>query len=533
MANITTRTSKGLPLSFAEMDANFETLNAESVADFQRAGQSLRITTGTGSTRSVDVTPFINYENLNNNNDVGAGADQLARGNHSHLNYIDVNGDVMEGNLDFDPGFELGLDHYTVGTKELGLAPLDGNGHVFYLGLFYLGTHAITITSSGDFGFESAELLVDVHIDNTGSNNSGPHEGAKIQWCSTSTDTSEFRGIHSVKVAADQCALYLYWVTPLSAGNQTLVESVRSSHSAAYQAFSLNQPETWTPINATIAGSGTHEAETLLNLDRNTTLNWRGQEVYHQGNLTANTLSAVSTSRNIVAGSGLTGGGTLVADRTLNVGAGTGINVSANTVGLDTASTRNIDHTEIYITGSGGLLGGGDLTANRSITLDNSSTRNVDHSTVNITAGNGLIGGGNISASRTLNVVGGDGITANANDITVDNTVVRTTRTINGKALSSNININQSDVINYTTTGTNKTLSEFEIVYCTASGLIITLPASPSEGDFIGIIVGNFDDVVVARNGSTIMGLAENLTLDRAYVPVNLVYLNNSWRITS
>ena len=46
-----------------------------------------------------------------------------------------------------------------------------------------------------------------------------------------------------------------------------------------------------------------------------------------------------------------------------------------------------------------------------------------------IVAGTGLTGGGNLSATRTLNVVGGSGITANANDIQVDNTVLRTTGT--------------------------------------------------------------------------------------------------------
>ena len=43
-----------------------------------------------------------------------------------------------------------------------------------------------------------------------------------------------------------------------------------------------------------------------------------------------------------------------------------------------------------------------------------------------VTAGTGLTGGGT-SGTPTLNVIGGDGITANANDIAVDSTVIRTT----------------------------------------------------------------------------------------------------------
>ena len=49
----------------------------------------------------------------------------------------------------------------------------------------------------------------------------------------------------------------------------------------------------------------------------------------------------------------------------------------------------------------------------------------IDHTTVSITAGDGLTGGGAIDATRTINVVGGYGITANANDIELANSDVR------------------------------------------------------------------------------------------------------------
>ena len=83
-----------------------------------------------------------------------------------------------------------------------------------------------------------------------------------------------------------------------------------------------------------------------------------------------------------------------------------------------------------------------------------------------------------------------------------------------------------------TATATGKTLINREYCTVTAAGQTITLPATPNQGDEVGIQVGNFTDTTVARNGSNIMGLAEDFDMDIAYLAVQLVYIDatQGWR---
>jgi hypothetical protein len=85
-----------------------------------------------------------------------------------------------------------------------------------------------------------------------------------------------------------------------------------------------------------------------------------------------------------------------------------------------------------------------------------------------------------------------------------------------------------------TTTAIDKTLVDKERCSVTAAGLTITLPASPSAGAEVSItIAGAFTDTVIARNGSNIMSLAENMTIDTAEITVTLYYVDatRGWRI--
>ena len=135
----------------------------------------------------------------------------------------------------------------------------------------------------------------------------------------------------------------------------------------------------------------------------------------------------------VIAGAGLTGGGTS-GDVTLNVGAGTGISVGADTVslshlGLENLTDPNADRiffwddsasasawlevstaTGINITGT-------------TLALASIPNASLTNSSVTVTAGAGLTGGGAVAlgAAVTLNIGAGEGITVNADDIALKN----------------------------------------------------------------------------------------------------------------
>lgn len=115
-----------------------------------------------------------------------------------------------------------------------------------------------------------------------------------------------------------------------------------------------------------------------------------GNNVWHGANLTSGALNTiygytpVNPTRNVIAGNGLTGGGTLAADRTFTMG----------TPGTITASSTNSVTATSHTHALTFSIDSGDVTTALGFTPVTNAR--------NVTAGNGLTGGGNLTADRTF-----------------------------------------------------------------------------------------------------------------------------------
>ena len=120
-----------------------------------------------------------------------------------------------------------------------------------------------------------------------------------------------------------------------------------------------------------------------------------------------------------------------------------------------TEGSSNLYHTTARARAS--ISAGGDLSYNSTTGVMSFTNDAGDISSV--VAGTGLTGGGT-SGDVTVNVIGGDGITANADDMAVDSTVVRTTgvQSIGGnKTFSNDIIVTGNFTVNGTTSTVNST----------------------------------------------------------------------------
>jgi len=107
--------------------------------------------------------------------------------------------------------------------------------------------------------------------------------------------------------------------------------------------------------------------------------------------------------------------------------------------------------------------------------------------------------------------------------------------TINDNVVGTNVVWSSEKLTAWTTISTSQVLGlrEQYAVEFTSGPLTLTLPATPSANDYVQFYkkAGFSKGSTIARNGKTIMGLSENLTINTEATALYLVYSGNDWRI--
>ena len=168
------------------------------------------------------------------------------------------------------------------------------------------------------------------------------------------------------------------------------------------------------------------------------------------------------------------------------------------------------------------------------------ANEHIDHSTVTLTAGSGLTGGGTVEASRTFNVIGGDGITVNADEVevTVDNTTVELDNSNGAGAVrvkdSGITEAKRSRVVVVdTATSTIGATEDVSLVDSADAATTMTLPSATTSGKIVRVkkTDSSANAVVVQRGGTSTIDGATTKILYSQYESITVVSDGTNWHI--
>ncbi len=334
-------------------------------------------------------------------------------------------------------------------------------------------------------------------------------------------------GLTATRPSAPAHTVFIGWVLHVNASSGRIFININNGweldelHNVNISSVANNNLLQYDSANAywkNVAPSAVTGVGSAAQLVTGRTISLTGDVTYTSGSFDG---TANVTGTATLANSGVTAGTyqSVTVDAKGRVTAGTNPTTLSG-FGITDAQPLDADLTAIAaLTGTSGFL---KKTATNTWSLDTNTYLTGNQT---ITLSGDVTGSGSTAITATLS---NSGVTAgsytNAN-ITVD-----------AKGRVTSASSGASTVVNYSRKTANYTAVNGDLLIAdtTAGTFTITLPATPSTGNYIRVADGNnweTTNLTIARNGSTIEGSATDLTLDVAGITVDIIYDGTTWEV--
>ena len=227
-----------------------------------------------------------------------------------------------------------------------------------------------------------------------------------------------------------------------------------------------------------------------------------GITVTNTGNVITITNSSTADITGVSAGNGLVGGGN-TGDVTLDIEAGDGITVNADNVAVNVAYIRNQFGADAPISynASTGVFSIGEIGDIESVT-----------------AGNGLVGGGN-SGNITLDIVGGDGLIVNADNVVVNAAYVKGLISVTDTGGDGSLTYdNANGIITYTGPDQAESNIRIDARLSGTSGIVYSNGVISLSNATAGAGLTYTNGVIDVGNGTGITVNADNVAVNATYI---------------
>ena len=227
-----------------------------------------------------------------------------------------------------------------------------------------------------------------------------------------------------------------------------------------------------------------------------------GITVTNTGNVITITNSSTADITGVSAGNGLVGGGN-TGDVTLDIAAGDGITVSADNVSVNVAYVRNqfSANAPLAYNASTGIFTIGEI-------------GDIE----GVTAGNGLIGGGT-SGNVTLDIVGGDGIIVNADNVVVNASYIKGLVSVTDNGGDGSLSYdNANGVITYTGPNQSEANTRIDARLSGTNGIVYSNGVISLANTTAGAGLTFANGVLAVGSGTGITVNADDVAVNASYV---------------